>query len=273
MSNACILTDSTVQFTRVNFAGHERVHLIPFAIQDIPQQGHESGLRRDLSQRMVPPSQQDFIRFYTELSHKYDTIFVLTLSSMLNPTTGFALSASKQYSNHAAIRVVDSQTTGIGLGLLVQVAAAAASEGAAPAEIDRRIRATIPHIYMLVCIPELTYLAQSGFLDYSQALVGEMMGILPIFAIEEGRLAPTEKVRTQRHLFESFLAFLNEFDAPAHIALTHGTSRNTLRSRPVRQYAQETFPGAPFSEHTISPHLAALFGPESTSLVIMEKVE
>jgi DegV family protein with EDD domain len=273
MSNACILTDSTVQFTRVNFPGHERVHVIPFTFRDGLQQRYESGSRGNPAQWLVPPSPQEFIRFYSELSCKYDTIFVLTLSSLLNPTTGFALSASKQYSNHAAIRVVDSQTTGIGLGLLVQAAAAAASAGATPAEIDRRIRATIPRLYMLVCIPELTYLAHSGFLDYSQALVGEMLGILPIFTIEEGRLTPTEKVRTQRHLFESFLVFLNEFEAPAHIALTHGASRNTLRNRPVRQYAQENFPDAPFSEHAISPHLAALFGPESTSLVIMEKVE
>jgi DegV family protein with EDD domain len=222
---------------------------------------------------LVPPSPQEFIRFYTELSHKYDTVFVLTLSSLLNPIAGIALSASKQYSNHATIRVLDSQTTGIGLGLLVQAAAAAASKGASPAEIERRIRATIPRVYMLVCIPQLTYLAYSGFMEYSQAIAGEMLGILPIFTLEEGRLAPTEKVRSQRHLFESFLVFLNEFESPAYIALTHGTNRNSLRSRPVRQYVQDTFPETPFSEHALSPHLAALFGPDSTGLVIMEKVE
>jgi DegV family protein with EDD domain len=272
MSNVCILTDSSVQFTRVNFPGHERVYVIPFTFLDRPHPEYESQPRSPTRQ-LVPPSAEEFIRFYAELSRTYETIFVITLSSLLNPTAGFALSASTQYSNHATIRVVDSQTTGIGLGLLVQAAAAAATAGATPAEIERRIRATIPRIYMILCIPELIYLAHSGFMDYSQALVGEMMGILPIFTMEEGRLTPTEKVRTQRHLFESFLLFLNEFDAPDHIAMTQGTNRSTLRNRPLRQYVQETFPDVPFSEHALSPHLAALFGPESTGLVIMEKVE
>lgn len=273
MSNVCILTDSTVQFTRSNYPGHERVYVIPFEFQTREQQGEKSQPRRDLTQRLIPPSPQEFIRFYARLSRAYDMIFVLTLSSLLNPATRFALSASVQYSNHATINVIDSQTTGVGLGLLVQGAAAAASAGAPPAEIEQRMRASIPHIYMLFCIPELAYLARSGYMEYSQARIGELMGMLPIFAIEEGRLVPMEKVRTQRHLFESFQEFMNEFDAPAHIALVRGVSHNTIRTRPVRQYVQETFPHTLFSEHTIAPHLAALFGPQSTGLIIMEKTE
>ncbi len=273
MSNVCILTDSTVQFTHPKFPGHERVYVIPFEFQTRTQQGDESRPCRNLARRLIPPSPQEFIRFYAQLSREYDTIFVLTLSSLLNPATRFALSASVQYSNHAAIEVIDSQTTGIGLGLLVQEAAAAASAGATPAEIERRMRASIPRIYMLFCIPELTFLAHSGYMDHSQALVGELMGMLPIFAIEEGRLTPMEKVRTQRHLFESFQEFMNEFEAPAYIALVRGASHNTIRTRPVRQYVRENFPDALFSEHAIAPHLAALFGPQSTGLVIMEKLE
>lgn len=273
MSNVCILTDSTVQFTHPNYPGHERVYVIPFEFQTSTQQGNESRSRSGLAQRLIPPSPQEFVRFYAQLSREYDTIFVLTLSSLLNPTNSFALSASVQYSNHATINVIDSQTTGIGLGLLVQAAAAAACAGDPPVEIERRMRASIPRVYMLFCIPELTYLAHSGYMDYSQALVGEMMRMLPIFALEGGRLTPMEKVRTRRHLFESFLEFINEFDAPAYIALVRGVSHNTIRTRPVRQYVQETFPNTSFSEHTIAPHLAALFGPQSTGLVIMEKLD
>jgi DegV family protein with EDD domain len=273
MSKVCILTDSTVQFTHPNFPGHERVYIIPCGIQLLAPEG---GLPRNgngVSKRLVPPSLTEFARYYSQLSREYDTIFVLTLSSLLNPTMGVAISASTQSGTAATIEVIDSQTTGIGLGLLVQAAAAAVAAGASPADIEQQMRAFIPRIYMLFCIPELTYLAHSGFMDYSQALVAEMMGMLPIFVLEDGRLAPMEKVRTQRHLFESFLEFINEFEAPAHIALMRAATHSTSRSRAVRQYIQETFPGTCFSEHTIAPHLAALFGPQSTALVIMEKVD
>jgi DegV family protein with EDD domain len=273
MSNVCILTDSTVQFISPNFPGHDRVYVIPFEIQNgnKPIKIGQSG--KDLAQRLDPPSLKEFARYYGQLSRAYDTIFVLTLSSLLNPATRIASSASSQFSNPSVIQVIDTQTTGIGLGLLVQAAAAAAEAGAHPAEIERQMRASIPRIYMLFCIPELTYLAHSGYMDYSQALVAEMMGMLPIFAIEEGRLTPMEKVRTQRHLFESFLEFIDEFDKPAHIALMRGLSHNTTRTRAIRQYVQENYPETPFSEHSIAPHLAALFGPQCTALVIMEKVD
>ncbi len=232
MSKVCILTDSTVQFTHPNFPGHERVYVIPFGIQQSTPEGEIPG--HALSKRLVPPSLTEFVRYYSQLSREYDTIFVLTLSSLLNPTMGVALSATMQSGTPATIEVIDSQTTGIGLGLLVQAAATAAAAGASPADIEQQMRASIPRIYMLICIPELTYLAHSGFMDYSQALVAEMMGMLPIFVIEEGRLTPMEKVRTQRHLFESFLEFINEFEKPDYIALMRAAST---------QY--KPFPGSP----------------------------
>ena len=271
MSNVCILTDSTVQFTHPNFPGHERVYIIPFELLSEVQPGNESRLFKSQLQRLIPPSQQDFIQLFGLLSREYDTILVLTLSALLSPATSQALSASVQYSNHATVEVIDSQTIGLGLGFLVQEAAAAASAGAPLADIERQVRVSIPRIYMLFCIPELTILAHSGYMDYSQALVGEMMGMLPIFVIEEGRLTPMEKVRTKRHLFEAFQEFMNEFDTPAHIALVRGADHNAIRSRPVRQYIREAFPETPFSEHALSTHLAALFGYQSTGLVIMEK--
>jgi DegV family protein with EDD domain len=271
MSNVCILTDSTVQFTHPNFIGHERVFIIPFEIQNNTPKGDNPRRSNGHTKSLVPPKSSEFIRFYSQLSREYDTIFVVTLSSLLNPAMKVALTASANSGSPATIEVIDSQTTGIGLGLLVQAAAAVAAAGATPAEIERQMRASIPRIYMLFCIPEVTYLAHSGFMDYSQALVAEMMGMLPIFAIEEGRLTPMEKVRTQRHLFESFQEFINEFESPAHIALMRGAGHSTGRTRAVRQYIQETFPATHFSEHTIAPHLATLFGPQSTALVIMEK--
>jgi DegV family protein with EDD domain len=206
------------------------------------------------------------------LSRDYDSILVLTLSSLLNPTMSHALAASEQYSNGAPVEVMDSQSTAIGLGMLVQIAAEAASEGVALKEIDRRLRASIPRVYLLLCIPELTRLAHNGQMDYAQALVGEMMGILPIFTFEEGRLVPMEKVRTMRHLFEAFQNFIGEFEAPAQIALVNSPSRGSLHINPLLQFVQETFPKAFFSEHPIQPQLAALFGPRSIGLVVLDSL-
>ena len=140
-------------------------------------------------------------------------------------------------------------------------------------EIDLCLRASLPRVYLLLCIPELSYLAQSGHMDYAQALAGEMMGILPIFTFEEGRLVPMEKVRTPRHLFEAFQDFMGEFEAPAQIALVNSSGRGSLRTSPLRQFVLDTFPETLYSEHPLQPHLAALFGPRSISLVVLDAPE
>lgn len=274
MSNVCIITDSTAQFTQANFQGHERVYVIPIDVQNSAAHEDETlpggiGFQRQL----ISPTPQDFIRFYARLSREYDSILVLTLSSFLNPTTQSALSALTQISNGAMVEVMDSQTTAIGLGMLVQLAAGAAADGASLREIDQRLRASIPRVFMLFCIPELTYLANSGLMDNAQAVVAEMMGMLPIFAFEEGRLVPMEKVRTPRHLCEAFQDFMSEFESPVQIALLRSSVRCNLRTGPLRQFVKESFPGTVFSEHSLQPPLAALLGPRSIGLFVMEPVE
>jgi DegV family protein with EDD domain len=274
MPNVCILTDSTVQFTQSIFPGHERVYVIPFELQETAaQEGRPFPGGIGLQKQLISPSPQEFIRFYARLSSEYDSILVLTLSSFLNPTLKNALLASYQPRNGVVVEVIDSQTAGVGLGMLVQIAADAASEGASLKEIDRRLRVNIPRIYVQFCIPELIYLAYYGLMDYSQAVVGEMMGLLSIFAFEEGRLVPMEKVRTTRRLFEAFQDFMGEFETPSQIALVRSVGRGSLRTSPIRQFVKDTFPGAQFSEHPVHPHLAALLGPHSIGLFVMEPAD
>ncbi len=271
MPDVCILTDSTVQFTQPSFPGRERVYIIPFDLQVAARGENGSSFGEPRSQpRLLPPSPEDFLRYYTHLGQKYDSILVLTLSSYLSQAMQNALLARSQFSNHCSVEVIDSQSVSIGLGMLVQAAAAAASQGLPTADIERKIRVAIPHIYLLFCIPELMCLANAGHMNRSQAMVGELMSMLPIFTLEDGRLVPSEKVRTPRHLFEAFQDFMTEFESPTHIALVHGSNHNTLRIRPLRQYMQELFPHTPFSEHAIPPHVTALFGSQSIGLFVSE---
>jgi fatty acid-binding protein DegV len=121
----------------------------------------------------------------------------------------------------------------------------------------------------LFCIPGLSHLASVGYLSPAQAIVGEMLGLFPIFMLEEGHLSPLEKVRTQRHLIESFQEFVEEFESPRNIVLLKG-SQNHLRTRPLRQYVGEMFPETPFSEHTLNAPLTTMLGPQSIGLTVME---
>ncbi|MBN2386869.1 MAG: DegV family EDD domain-containing protein [Anaerolineales bacterium] len=270
MARVCILTDSTAQFTRPDFSGQDRIYLIPFRVSPDPRQAEPSLSRTASAPQLTAPSEHDFLRFYSQLSCEYDSIMTITLSGSLSPVCRHAQAAARRYNNHTAIQVIDSQTTAVGLGLLVQAAAEAASAGASLTEIECQVRSALTRIYMLVCIPEMRVLAEAGYLSRSQATVGEMLGLLPIFVIEDGRLMPMEKVRTQRHLFESFQEFVDEFEDPYYVALVRGLNHNTIRTRPLREYIYENFPETLFSEHNMNTHLTALLGQQSIGLVVVE---
>jgi len=255
MGRACILTDSTAQFTRPDFPGHEHVCIVPFSI---------SG---DGGRRLQAPDVEEFTAQYRSLGREYDQIVAVLLSSALSPAAGNARRAADANGWRARVQVIDSQTTAVGLGLLVERAAAAALKGDMLA-VERKVRETMPAVYSLFCLPGLRTLALSGYLSESQALVGEMLGLLPIFAMEEGQLSPFNKVRTQRHLIETFEEYLGEFADPAHIALIR--SNGNGRGNPLREYVETAFPDVAFSEHVPNAHLSALFGPNSAGLVVLE---
>jgi DegV family protein with EDD domain len=274
MPTVCIITDSTAQFTQANFPGHELVYVIPHGLQDISnREGEALPGHKLLQPQLTPPTSQEFGEFYNRLSREFDSILVLTLASLFSPALKNASLALAKANTNGNVEVIDSQTTAIGLGMLVQLAARAATDGASLKDLDRKLRASIPHVYMLFCIPDLTYLARSGLMEKSQALVAEMIGILPVFAFEEGRLVPMEKVRTPRHLFEAFQDFMGEFESPARIALVGNPGQGNLRATALRQFVKDTFPLTLFSEHPVMPHLAALLGPGSIGLFVMEPME
>jgi DegV family protein with EDD domain len=257
MENVCILTDSSAIFSRAAFTGHDRVKVMPFDAQLSPLP------------KLVPPPVDDFIREYEALGRVYSHILVVVMSAGLNPIANLAAEAAMQFGGSTSVTIIDSLNAGAGLGLLVELAAQAAASGSSPREIERIMRASAPHIYTLFCIPGLMHLASVGYLSAAQAVAGDMLGLLPIFMLEEGRLSPLEKVRTQRHLIESFQEFLEEFEAPRAVALVKG-SQNHMRTRPLRQYVNEMFRDAPFSEHTLNAPLSALFGPQTIGLTVME---
>jgi DegV family protein with EDD domain len=280
MGSVCILTDSSAQFTKPNFPGHELVNLVSLDVElagQIYHNGREikaSNLPANVNNGQDPallaPSIEDLRQIYLSLGQTYNEVVAIFLSSKLNPTHLAALKAAETVRGRLAIQVIDSQTISIGLGSLVQAAAEAAAHGARATEIERLLRGLIPHIYTVFCIPGLSYLYHAGFLGEAQAYVGEMLNLLPIFTLEEGNLTSLEKARNMRHLTDFFQEFLDEFSDLYHIALVQSIPPMAHEARTLREHAADLFPNTPFSEHPIGLSMATMFGPRCFGLFAME---
>ncbi len=281
MSRICILTDSTAQFPAPAFPGHELISIIPLHVQlrdHVYMDGRELkaanlpvSARGDLQPRALPPTIEEFHQMFTNLGRKYSEIIVIVLSAQMNPTFAAAQEAAATLKGAATVHVIDSQTTAVGLGLLVQAAAGAVVGGATSTQINRLVRGLIPHVYTVFCVQSLSYLYHSGHLDPAQALVGEMLGITPFFIMESGRLVPIQKIRNSRHLVDILHEFISEFAYLKHIALIQGAPPFEQEARNLRERINGDFPSASFSEHTLGAALATILGPRSLGVVAMEQ--
>lgn len=285
MGSICILTDSSAQFPQLGFSGRNDVRIIPFSIavngkvyeegQDLKATDLPPTANEQLHPRVIAPTSENFQDLYLTLNQRYQEIIAILSSSNLTQAFENAQKAAQATQGRVNVTVIDSQTTSVGLGLMVQAAAEAATEastrGLVAADIERMIRAMIPHTYMMICTPAMSYLNHAGLIDPSQAFVGEMLGLMPIFTLEEGQISAVEKVRNTRSLVDFMQEFICEFDDLLHIAFIQSTPPLVHEARLMREHAQTCFPQTPYSEHTINLPLAALIGPKSVGMVVTEK--
>ncbi len=271
-----ILTDSTAQFLEPKFKGCQLVTMLPPEpdIHSIHQGAQRPGRVNPHHSDSHSPAAEAFERGFTSLYQSTRDVLVLTSSQALSGAFESAGWAASRMNGGFDIRVVDSHTTAAGLGWLVQAAARLAQDGMRLNELERYIRLAAANVYTLLCIPDLAYLARTGYLSPEQARVGEMLGLLPIFSIEEGRLAPLSKARNPRHLLDSFQEFVEEFESPRCVFYLRAAESNVQpRIRSLRDFVDHSFPEAQLIEMPVNPNLAARIGPQSSGIIVVEKSE
>jgi DegV family protein with EDD domain len=282
MTSVCVLTDSTAQFIKPAFPGIEYVLSLPVRtrvngnifgdFRDLKASGMPSTLRGDFHPRLIPPSEKDFLVAFQTLEQKFQEIVVLLSSRSLSAAYFEAEAALSHHHGSAAIQIIDSQTTSIGLGLLVQLAAAKAKSGASGADVCRTIRGALQKVYSVFCIQGLSYLASAGFLDSSQAVIGEMLGVTSLYNLERGKLVPVHKIRNSRQLLEILFEFVSEFSNLSYVALLHDPQIFDQESRHLRDRLISNFPAVTVSEHPLNLHLATIFGPSSLGVIALEDI-
>jgi DegV family protein with EDD domain len=281
MSRICLLTDSTVQFPAPLFPGNELVNVIPLHIEmdnkfytdgkDIRTANLPDSARQLDSPKALPPTVEEFTEVFSNLGRKYSDIVTILVSSHLNPVVPTAVEAASIAGGPARVHIIDSQTTAVGLGLLVQAAARAAQNGADSVEITRLVRGMVSKIYTVFCVQSLSYLYKSGHLDPAQAIVGEMLNVMPFLMLENGRLVPIQKVRSPRHLVDILHEFIMEFSDLKHVAIIQGVPPFEQEARNLRDRINSEDASPSFSEHTLGAALATILGPRSLGVVVWEK--
>lgn len=105
----------------------------------------------------------------------------------------------------ADIRIIDTNTLGSGLGSIVKKAVEWQKEGLSADEIEQNIIEMSARSRTYFLVDTLEYLHKGGRIGAAQALVGSMLQMKPILAINDGQVDAVTTERTRKKALAKFL--------------------------------------------------------------------
>lgn len=198
--NIRIIVDSTADLTKEY---KERVAIVPLMVR-FGEEEYVDGVTIDkktfyerlIESDVLPTTSQatpdGFIQAFDEVQAAGDAAVVITLSSKLSGTYQSACIAAAEYDN---IYVVDGGTAAIGSGILVELAFRLLEEGLTAAEIAARLEEEKKKIVVVALVDTLEYLKKGGRISSAVAMMGGMLNIKPVVAIDDGAIQILGKAR------------------------------------------------------------------------------
>jgi DegV family protein with EDD domain len=281
MPSSCIIADNAAQFTRVNFPENICLRFINFKTEysflNSKEKSQNTGLEfpKHLQLNQSPivqaPDYNEIREIIENSVNHFDDVFIILHSKEINPVYSVILDLINKIRGRAAVHLIDSQSLSIGQGFLVQSAVDMISKNMNGHQIEETLREQVPHIYTLLCTPGLSYLHNAGFIDNGQGVVGEMLSLLPIFSLEDGKFNPIDKLKNVHGVIEYFIEYIEEFDDLLQVSFLQSTPPAIQEAKLIKQYIEENYPDTVYTEHPHNNYLASLIGPKGFGLVVIEK--
>ena len=151
-----------------------------------------------------------------------DGVVCVSLSSKLSATIDAARAAAGALAGEIAVRVVDSRSVTMGLGMIVLGAARAAEAGAAVDDVAAVAEDLAGCTRVYGTLDTLENLKKGGRIGAAQALVGSLLSVKPVIEVRDGAVEPGPRQRTRSRAL-AWLADRVAADAPTgDVAVVHG---------------------------------------------------
>jgi DegV family protein with EDD domain len=200
-----VVTDSTA-YLPAELSGSYDLTVVPLTVVINGREGLEgeqiqpaevaqalSARRSAVSTSRPAPSQ--FVEAYRRLLDAgAEGIVSVHLSAKLSGTHEAATLAAAEVGDR--VRVVDSETTGMGLGFAALAAATAAAEGKDLDAVHDTAVAHAARVSTLFYVDTLEFLRRGGRIGAASALLGTALSVKPILHMVDGSIVVRDKVRT-----------------------------------------------------------------------------
>jgi DegV family protein with EDD domain len=166
------------------------------------------------------PSAGAFASTYRRLAEEgAEGIVAVTLSSRMSATYQAAVLGAEAEPS-IPVRVIDSATVSMGLGLIALAAARGAGQGLSLETLAEAAARDARRARLLAALDTLEMLRRGGRIGGAQALLGGLLDIKPLITVEDGLVSAAGKVRTRSKAVDALVASLAG-RTPESIALLH----------------------------------------------------
>lgn len=151
------------------------------------------------------PSAGSFVETYERLAAEgADGILVITISAELSATHQAAVIGAEKVD--VPVKVLDSRSVSMGLGLQVVAAAEHAASGASLDTVSAAAVGRVDEVSLLAALDTIEYLKRGGRIGGASALVAGLLDIKPIITVREGAIDGAGRVRTRSKAVERIVS-------------------------------------------------------------------
>ena len=148
------------------------------------------------------PTPQDFLSTYHALD-AYERIYSLHISAKLSGTFQSASLAATEVGGDR-IRLVDTESASVGIGMLALAIQERLARGTTDEEIEALAERYRSEAGLLFTVDTLEFLAKGGRIGRARALAGSLLNVKPILTIEDGEVVPLTRVRGRAKALDEF---------------------------------------------------------------------
>ena len=158
------------------------------------------------------PAPARFAEAYRRLLEDHDEVVSLHISEKLSGTYAAAVQGAGLTDAGDRVRVVDSETVSMPLGLLALAAGEMARSSSGAREVAERLEELRSQVRVFFVVATLDYLRRGGRIGAASALLGSVLQVKPLLTIEHGEVTPLERVRTQERALTRLVELVREQD-------------------------------------------------------------
>ena len=163
------------------------------------------------------PSPAEFAAAYSAALETASEVLSLHISGKLSGTVGSAQLAAQDFGGR--VTVMDTHTVAMGLGMQAIRAAEMGRAGHSMAEIVAALEQVQKSAAIRFTVESLDFLRMNGRIGGAAALLGGLLNIKPILAVNDGRVEAAGRARGAKKAQAEIVQFAREF------ARQHGPSR------------------------------------------------